>query len=408
MTDWYVASGSPATSAAGASAPIRSEFSAIQTAMALLPGYTGNGLKSVRVNTGGTALEAVAVTGTGNAVFSASPTLTGTVTAAAAALSGALVSDATTDSTSTITGAVQTDGGLGVAKALWVGGLANIAGAVTLQSTLAVVGTTTIAAGSAASPSVTPTGDPNTGIWAPAADTLAVSTAGVECVRVGSGGAVTLNGAISGGIAMQLVKSATTAKTSFAVNAQDDENYSTGAACAVVMGRNTGTGRSLNAGGTLNASGADYAEYEHNNGLRIAKGAIVGFKADGTLTLVFSEAVRFGVKSTDPSFVGGDAWGNETALGKKPKDNDDAGLKGFAAAAEAARQTVDRIAYAGKVPVNVTEAKPGDYIVAVADASGAIIGKPIASPTFDQYRAAVGRVNRILPDGRAEIAVMVH
>lgn len=47
-------------------------------------------------------------------------------------------------------------------------------------------------------------------------------------------------------------------------------------------------------------------------------------------------------------------------------------------------------------------------IVAVNDGSGGIKGLPVRSPTFDQYRAAVGRVNRILPDGRAEIAVIVH
>ena len=34
-------------------------------------------------------------------------------------------------------------------------------------------------------------------------------------------------------------------------------------------------------------------------------------------------------------------------------------------AQEAARQTVDRIAFAGQVPVNVTGATPGQYIIPV-------------------------------------------
>lgn len=160
------------------------------------------------------------------------------------------------------------------------------------------------------------------------------------------------------------------------------------------LSKSASTSRSINAAGTVNASGADYAEYEGNNGLTIDKGAIVGFKADGTLTLTFSEAVRFGVKSTNPSLVGGDSWG--------------IGLSGDAL--EQARQRVDRIAYSGKVPVNVNGATPGDYIVAVADADGSIVGRVAkkASMTFAQYQDAVGRVNKVLSDGRAEIAVIVH
>lgn len=149
--------------------------------------------------------------------------------------------------------------------------------------------------------------------------------------------------------------------------------------------------RSINAAGTLNASGADYAEYERNNGLTFAKGDVVGFKQDGTLTATFSDAVRFGIKSTDPSYVGGDTWG--------------VGLEGDEL--EAARQLVDRIAYSGKVPVNVMGATPGGYIIAVNN-GGAIAGEFVADPDFAQYKNAVGRVNRILPDGRCEVAVMVH
>jgi hypothetical protein len=181
----------------------------------------------------------------------------------------------------------------------------------------------------------------------------------------------------------------------------------------------TATGRSLNASGTLNASGADYAEYEHNNGLTISKGSVVGFKADGTLTLTFSEAVRFAIKSTDPSYVGGDTWGAPDQVGERPtQPEDDAeqsvidqyetDLAAFEAALEAARQLVDRIAYSGKVPVNIQGATAGDYIIAVAADDGSIDGQAVADPDFTQYKLAVGRVNRILEDGRAEVAVIIH
>jgi hypothetical protein len=102
------------------------------------------------------------------------------------------------------------------------------------------------------------------------------------------------------------------------------------------------------------------------------------------LTPLFAEAIRFGVKSTDPSFVGGDTWGLDE------------------------QENVDRVAYSGKVPVNVYDAKPGDYIIASETDEGMITGEAVTTPSFDQYRLAVGRVNTILDDGRAQIAVIVH
>lgn len=221
------------------------------------------------------------------------------------------------------------------------------------------------------------------------------------------------------------------------------------------------TGRSINAHGTINASGADYAEYERNNGLAISKGSIVGFKADGTLTTSFTEAFRFAIKSTNPSYVGGDTWGTEDKVGKRPDepqriadkteqvevtpavaavydgegivypaveavyetyitepgDTDAewtakqaayaADLAAFEARLEAARQQVDRIAYSGKVPCNVLGATPGGYIVA-SELDDHIVGLFVADPDFAQYKKAVGRVNRILEDGRCEVAVIIH
>ena len=63
--------------------------------------------------------------------------------------------------------------------------------AETITGTLAVTGITTVAAGSAALPSiVSTTGTADTGMWFPAADTVAWSTAGSERVRITSTGLV--------------------------------------------------------------------------------------------------------------------------------------------------------------------------------------------------------------------------
>lgn len=205
------------------------------------------------------------------------------------------------------------------------------------------------------------------------------------------------------------------------------------------------TSRSINATGTLNASGTDYAEYEYNNGLTISKGTIVGFKADGTLTLTYADAVRFGVKSTSPSFVGGDSWSSDEIVGVEPqmpkrkqpvtKDGTDddgrhikvivepgdtdeewalqmdaykAAVIEYKAKIEIERLKVDRIAYSGKVPVNLMGATPGGYIIAIEIENGLIDGQFVKNPTFEEYKLAVGRVNRILDDGRAEIAIIIH
>jgi hypothetical protein len=67
---------------------------------------------------------------------------------------------------------------------------ATITGAATVGTTLGVTGVSTFAAGTALLPSLTTTGDVNTGIYYPAADTFAVTTGGTERYRVDSAGNV--------------------------------------------------------------------------------------------------------------------------------------------------------------------------------------------------------------------------
>jgi hypothetical protein len=183
--------------------------------------------------------------------------------------------------------------------------------------------------------------------------------------------------------------------------------------------KDTGTNRSINAAGTFNASGADYAEYMVKNGsFTLNKGDIVGIDSQGLLTNQYDLSVTFVVKSTNPSYVGGDVWGTEQIVGIKPvvpgesvSEEEQAAyqtaLNTWNAALETERQKVDRIAFSGQVPVNVVGANPGDYIVPLRSSDGTISGQSVSNPSFEQYQLAVGKVITILADGRAHIVVKV-
>lgn len=326
-----------------------------------------------------------------------------------------------------------------------------------------------------------------------------------------------------------------------------------GSACTGRFMSNLTTGRSINTAGTINANGSDYAEYYRKAAAtgEIAKGQIVGIDANGHLVDRWDDAISFLIKSTDPSLVGGDVWGNKDSIGKQrpiepafaspeytgshepgpapaqpgepvqpealkeidppdelpalilpedPTEAEEAAYKmltaqqaavfadrmaayqaelerrenqyqvdmaqyvadlalyhekleryqvdkaaydlalatfkedqeahqakvererlyfdavimpayqgelaQFEACLEAARQRVDRMAYCGQVPVNVTGAVPGQYVVPVQDGDG-IAGKLVnkSAMTLAQYMAAVGIVQNILPDGRANVRV---
>ena len=182
------------------------------------------------------------------------------------------------------------------------------------------------------------------------------------------------------------------------------------AATNIVVYRNSTTSRSINAAGTVNASGADYAEYMPKGGnFTIAKGDVCGVTSNGLLTNTFADAISFLVKSTNPSYVGGDTWGGEDVIGVKPEADNTEALAQWETDLEAARQKVDRVAFAGQVPVNVTGATPGQYIVPVAMTDGGITGivKDETDLTLAEYMRAVGKVIAIEDDGRARIIVKV-
>jgi hypothetical protein len=179
------------------------------------------------------------------------------------------------------------------------------------------------------------------------------------------------------------------------------------AATGMAVGRNSSTGRSINAGGGIYASGTDYAEYM-TKAIEdiIAKGDIVGIDSDGLLTNIFENAKSFVVKSTDPSYIGGDTWGSIDTIGKLPEDATQEEKAAYEIKLQTARSKVDRIAFCGQVPCNVLNAQVGDYIIPIND-NGKISGQAVTNPTFEQYQISVGKVWKIMEDGRAWIAVKI-
>ncbi len=181
---------------------------------------------------------------------------------------------------------------------------------------------------------------------------------------------------------------------------------------ALHVGRHTGNNRSINAGGTINASGADYAEYmlKSDGCADIAKGEVCGVDADGKLTKTFSAAKSFVIKSTDPSYVGADTWWTE----KEPERYTDEGKTKYTTAwkdwdtrREAARVNVDRVAFSGQVPVNITGSfSVGDYVYPQANGSNIeCVAK--TTPTFEEYQLCVGKIWTTMDDGRPLVAVKI-
>lgn len=254
------------------------------------------------------------------------------------------------------------------------------------------------------------------------------------------------------------------ASSCMAIRASDGLGGWNNAQSVMYIGKNSTTNRGVASPGTFNAQGTDYAEYFVKAlycGLVVA-GQLVGVDSKNQVTDLWAEAVMFAIKSTDPSFVGGDSWGmhlgnrpsslagaKPTAparihdvMGTNPEDvdgdqvvttpgdtdeeweakmadfdttvvaweqaveADHLAQADFDAKLEEARARVDRIAIAGRVPVNVQGAQPGDYIVPVQDGEG-IKGIAVKEDdmTLRLYLRAVGQVITIEEDGRAYVMV---
>jgi hypothetical protein len=106
--------------------------------------------------------------------------------------------------TLTVTGAAST------IDATAIGATTPDTGAFT---TLSATGVTTVQAGTAALPAITTSGDTNTGIFFPAADTIAFTEGGAEAMRIDSSGSVGIG--VTPGKKLDVKDSAATSTTAF-------------------------------------------------------------------------------------------------------------------------------------------------------------------------------------------------
>lgn len=151
------------------------------TGLPIVAGTTG----TLSVARGGTGV--TTSTGTGNVVLSTSPALTtpNLGTPSAATLTNATGLPIVAGTTGTLSVA---RGGTGVTTSTGTGNVVLSTSPTLVTPTLGAASATSIAAalGAVGTPSYTFTGDTNTGMWSPAADTLAFSEGGVEVIRINS------------------------------------------------------------------------------------------------------------------------------------------------------------------------------------------------------------------------------
>jgi hypothetical protein len=297
-------------------------------------------------------------------------------------------------------------------------------GAAQLLNTFAVVrdgvGAGLFPDGSAAAPGVRFTGDQDTGLRRFDVNALSLVTGGVDRFVVNASGSVFAGigffpaHAFCRGTGQNDLLGSFTGLNSGCVQFYSATGAGfNGAQAAMLVNSSTVTNRSINAAGTVNASGADYAEYmiKAAGCGTIAPGDVCGVDSDGRLTRTWADARSFVVKSTDPAYVGGDSWAAD--LPPRPLQEEGEGDVAFAARMgpwetelEVARERVDRIAFCGQAPVNVTgDFAVGDYLIAAANGGG-IQAVAIAEPdiNFDQYCRRLGKVWAIR-DGRAWVDV---
>jgi hypothetical protein len=104
---------------------------------------------------------------------------------------GATTFTAGTASTTTTTGTLVVTGGVGVSGQVTAATLSgNHSGGSGAFTTLSATGVTTVQAGTVSAPAITTSGDTNTGIFFPAADTIAFTEGGTEAMRINSSGNV--------------------------------------------------------------------------------------------------------------------------------------------------------------------------------------------------------------------------
>lgn len=149
----------------------------------------GNPLKEITGTAHDNELNAISVAIASKA-NSASPAITGTPTAVGATWSNLGTVTTADINGGTIDGAVIGGATPAAGSFTTLGATGNVTLGDATTDTVTFAGIALHYAGAAATPSIAATGDANTGIWFPAADTIAWSTGGVEMLRIDSSGNV--------------------------------------------------------------------------------------------------------------------------------------------------------------------------------------------------------------------------
>lgn len=279
------------------------------------------------------------------------------------------------------------------------------------------------------------------GVWAADPNTSTIYSTNAEIVQFGLSGAsapvACINSYGTGGAGWSIAES------------------------VLYLSKGPNANRSINAAGTINTAGTDYAEYMYKaeGCSTVLPGQVIGITAAGEITDKFAASVKFAIKSSDPSFVGGDTWHqglekpmlsarvmpvyttvvDSEAIPATPANGLESNgtaavdavtheelvtagetdaewearqaahaeaMEAFDVAMEARRQRVDRIAFCGQVPINVLNAVAGQHVVPVADGEGIsvrLVGDD--DITFAEYRRSIGQVIATYPDGRAKVIV---
>jgi len=171
------------------------------------PKITGGTITGSTINN-----SAIGATTASTGAFSTLSATGATTFSGATVVSGSLTANTFSSSGATITG--------GTINSTAIGGTTAAAGKFT---TLEATGVTTVQAGSVSAPAITTSGDTNTGIFFPAADTIAFTEGGAEVARFDSSGNLGIGTTSPTGYGRTL---------QVAQNAGDDATFSLGTASA--------------------------------------------------------------------------------------------------------------------------------------------------------------------------------
>jgi hypothetical protein len=172
----------------------------------------------------------------------------------------------------------------GVSAGIGTTGSVNTSGIITATSFFGsganltgVAGTSVFAAGSAAAPSISPTGDSNTGIFFPAADTIAFAEGGAEAMRVDSSGRLLVGTSTA---RANFVNAGETTKLQIEgeVNISAVRTDNTAFPSWLILGKTRSTGNTIVQSGDIIGRVA----FEGNDGSEFVDAAFISAEVDGT------------------------------------------------------------------------------------------------------------------------------